>query len=338
MLFAVVRKLSAPSSRLYLTDCCRPRFGLAAFLVFLASLFSSHIAMAQELVPRAYLIAPIGSNAINVVYSHLEGDLQFNDAVPITGATANVNLTAFSYYRSLDVLGRTANVAVVIPYGNGNFQGTAIGVPKSAYRSGLLDSFVRFSVNLLGGPAMQLAEFAKWRQDFLLGISLQISAPTGQYDPTVLINWGSNRWTFKPELGYSQRWGSWLVDAYVGGTFFTTNPEFFSHNMYFAGDQSQSVSPVGSVEAHVSYDFKRRLWVSLDGNFWRGGASSLNGVQNPATDQKSSRIGVTGSVPITRRQSLKMSYSQGAYVRYGGNYRNVTLGWQYGWIDSSRMH
>jgi hypothetical protein len=52
-------------------------------------------------------------------------------------------------------------------------------------------------------------EFLKWNQKILLGVGLKVMAPTGQYDPTKLINWGSNRWSFKPEFGYSQRWGKW---------------------------------------------------------------------------------------------------------------------------------
>ena len=75
-----------------------------------------------------------------------------------------------------------------------------------------------------------------------------------------------------------------------------------------------------------------RLWVSLDANFWEGGETSLNGVANPGTGQKSSRVGVTASFPITSRQSIKISYSDGAYVRYGGNYRTLSASWQYAWF------
>ena len=53
---------------------------------------------------------------------------------------------------------------------------------------------------------------------------------------------------------------------------------------------------------------------------------------NPATNQKSSRVGLTVSVPFTPHQSVKISYSDGAYVRYGGNYQSVTLAWQFAWI------
>jgi len=300
--------------------------------MLLAGVVLCRAATAQELNPRAYLITPSGTNVINIGYSHLEGGLEFEGAVPITGATANINLAALGYYHGFALLGRSANIAVALPYGAGNFAGTVLDAPKSARRSGLLDSSLRLSVNLLGGPAMEPREFARWQQDVLLGASFKVVAPTGQYDPTVLINWGSNRWAFKPEIGYSQRWDHWLVDAYAGIWFFTENPEFFSHNMYFPGSQSQSQSPVKAFETHLSYDVRPRLWVSLDANFWSGGETSLNGVSNPVTYQKNSRVGVTASVPVTRRQSIKISYNQGAYINYGGNYKSITVSWQYGWL------
>jgi len=302
-----------------------------AALAFVA-LWAAHAAPAQDLTPRAYAIGPVGGNAVVLTYAHLEGGLQFDGAVPITGAQADINLPAVSYYHSLDFFGHTANVTLSVPYGLGNFQGTVAEVPRSLDLSGFLDAIARFSVNLIGGPAMQPADFAKWQQDVLLGVSLKIVAPTGQYDPTKLVNWGGNRWAFKPELGYSQRFGHWVLDGYAGVWFFTENPEFFSYNMYYPGVRSQSEAPVFAVESHLSYDFAPRLWVSLDANYWWGGTTSINGIQNGLTNQKSSRVGVTASVPLTVHQSIKLSYNDGAYIRYGGNYRSISLGWQYSWI------
>ncbi len=295
-------------------------------------LCTAHTARAQSLAPRAYVITPVDANAIIVQDTYLDGSLQFNGAVPITGAHADVNVPALSYYHAFGVLGRSANVTAVVPYGIGDFEGTVIDAPKSAHRSGFLDSAVRVSVNLIGGPAMEPQEFQKWRQDVLLGASLTVTAPTGQYDETRLINWGSNRWAFKPELGYSERWGNWLVDFYAGGWFYTKDSEFFSHNQFFPGTQYQTENDVGAIEGHISYDFAQRLWVSLDANYWWGGATSLNGVENPSTNQKSSRVGLTASVPLTKRQSIKFAVSDGAYIRYGGNYKEISVAWQYGWI------
>ena len=295
-------------------------------------LCASGIAWGQDLAPRAYVITPLHWNAVTLTYTYNTGSLLFDGAVPITGATANISAPSITYYHALNFFGRSANILASLPYGVGNFQGHAIGAEQHAYRSGLLDSVYRFSVNLKGGPAIPAREFQKWRQKMLIGVSFKVVAPTGQYDPTKLINWGNNRWAFKPELGYSQRWGHWVLDAYAAGWFFTTNQEFFSHNEFFPGTQTQSENPVVAFEGHLSYDFKPRLWVSLDGNFWHGGETSLSGVPNLATVQKDSRVGVTASIPITKHQSLKISYNNGAYINYGGNYQNISLAWQYSWI------
>jgi hypothetical protein len=291
---------------------------------------------AQDLAPRAYVITPVHSNAIILTYSFYDGSILFAGTAPITGATGTYDVPIFSYYHSFSFFGRSANITASLPYAVGNFQGTVLGAEGKIYRSGLLDSSFRFSVNLKGGSAMPVQKFMKWQQKILLGMSLKVVAPTGQYDPTKLINWGANRWAFKPEFGYSERWGHWVLDGYAGVWFFTTNPEFFSHNAFFPGTQTQSENPVGAFEGHLSYDVKPRLWFSLDGNYWFGGKISLNGVENPLTLDKNSRIGGTASIPVSKHQSLKFSYNNGAYIRYGGNYQSVSVAWQYSWLGRPR--
>lgn len=163
--------------------------------------------LAQDLAPRAYVVTPVHANAVTLTSSFYDGGLNFNGAVPITGATGTYNVWVFSCYHSLNFFGRSANIAVSLPYASGNFSGEVLGKGRSVYRSGLFDVSARFSVNLVGGPALRPKEFARWRQMLLLGASLKVIAPTGQYNPTKLVNWGINRWAFKPEFGYSQRWG-----------------------------------------------------------------------------------------------------------------------------------
>jgi hypothetical protein len=290
---------------------------------------------AQDLAPRAYVITPLHSNAITLAYSYYGGNLDFGN-VPITDATAHASVPVLSCFHSMNFFGRTASVVVSLPYGVGNFQGTVLGTETNVYRSGLLDSVYRFSVNLKGGPAMTVQEYRDWRQKTIIGASLRMVAPTGQYDSTKLINWGNNRWGFKPELGLSRRWGHWVVDAYGGAWFYTTNPEFFSRNQYNPGVSAQTQAPIGAFEGHLSYDVRPRLWASVDGNFWFGGTTSLNGVENPASELRSSRVGGTVSVPISKHQSIKLSYSNGAYIKYGGDFQNISVGWQYSWLGHPR--
>jgi len=310
----------------------RPSFKLGRSAAM--ALFLLQVLNAQDLAPRAYLITPLHSNAINLTYSLYNGGLDFNGVVPIKGATGTYSVPSISYYHSFSLFGRSANIAAGLPYGVGIFQGSVLGTKQEIYRSGLLDLGLRFSVNLKGGAAMPISQFMKWKQKTVLGASLRVVAPTGQYDPTKLISWGINRWAFKPEVGYSQRFGKWILDGYAGVWFFTTNQKFFS----IPSPQPETQSPIGAFEGHLSYDAKKfrgkptPLWFSLDGNFWLGGTASINGTVNPATRQTSSRIGFTAAVPLSQHQSIKASFSTGTYVRFGGDYQNLSVSWQYSWL------
>jgi Putative MetA-pathway of phenol degradation len=283
---------------------------------------------AQDLSPRAYLITPLHFNAVVMTYAFFSGSVDFDGAAPITGATGTYSVPILGYYHSFNFFGRSANVNAVLPYAVGNFQGNLAGQPQHLYRSGLVDFTSRVSVNLKGGPAMPVQEYMKWREKTLVGVSLKVLAPTGQYDPRKLVNWGVNRWAFKPELGYSRRWGNWILDAYGGAWFYTTNPRYYSP----PNPKPQSESPIGSFEGHLSYDVKPKLWFSLDGNYWFGGVTSLSGIEDPATRQTSSRIGATAAIPLGQHQSVKISYNNGAYIRFGGNYQSLSVGWQYSWL------
>jgi hypothetical protein len=255
-----------------------------------------------------------------------------NGTIPITGASGTYHVSIISLYHAFSFWGRSANVTASLPYAVGTFSGKVIGTNESIYRSGLVDFSARFSVNLMGGRALEPQEFRKWKQKRILGASFKIVAPTGQYRPTKLVNWGINRWAFKPELGYSERWGHWVLDGYGGVWFYTTNPAFYA----IPEPKPQTQQPVGSFEGHLSYSFTARAWASVDGNFWWGGVTALNSLSNPETKQTSSRLGATVSLPVTKHQSVKMAFSHGTYIRFGGDYSNLQVAWQYSWIGKPR--
>src|ERR1700745_1254968 len=213
------------------------------FLTILTEMFL-HSCWAQDLAPRAYLIPPLHSNAINLTYSFYHGGLDFNGVLPITGATGTYSVPIFSLYHSFSIFGRSANIAGWLPYGVGTFQGSVLGTNKQTYRRS-----VRFRISLFGQPEgwPRDAHLAvrEVEADGGVGASLKVIAPTGQYDPTKLINWGINRWAFKPEFGYSQRFSEkWVLDGYAGAVFLTRNQEFYS----IPTPQPQTKSPYGSFE------------------------------------------------------------------------------------------
>jgi hypothetical protein len=284
---------------------------------------------AQDLTPRAYVVTPTGSHAIILSSSFNRGEVLLDPTVPIENAKGTFQVPMIGYYQSFNLLGRSSNLTVLLPYAHGTFEGMLSDSLAKAYRSGLGDARVRFSVNLNGGPAMNVGEYFNWKEKRLIGASLTVAIPRGQYDPARAVNIGANRWGFKPELGVSRRWRRWVVDSYAGIWFFTGNSAFYP------GRSLRTQKPVGAVEGHVGYYLKPRLWVSLDVNFWTGGRSTVSGLEKQ-DQQRDSRIGGTLSVPINRHHSVKCSYSQGAYVTIGGAYRTVSVGWQYSWISQPR--
>jgi hypothetical protein len=309
-----------------------PSIAISRCILLICGLLLASRCQAQDLTPRAYVITPIHSNAIILNYSLSHGDILFDSSLPISDVTGTLSVPVLTCYHSFRFFGRSANVSISLPYVVGDFHGTVGNSEQQIYRSGLMDSVYRLAVNLKGGPAMPLKEFLSWHQKLIVGASLKVVAPTGQYDATKLITPGANRFTFKPELGLSRRWGHWLVDAYGGVLFFTTNQEFFSHNQFSSGTNTRSQAPMGSLEMHLSYDVRPRLWASIDGNYWYGGRTSFNGVEAHTSLQANSRIGGTLSTPVSKHQSLKFSYSRGAIIRMGGNFHNLSVAWQYSWL------
>ena len=292
-------------------------------------LFAAIVGRAQELVPRAYLVTPKGSNAVTVSWSWNSGAVTFDPSLPITDSNGTFQTQVLSYYHSYGLFGRSSNIVVSLPYAVANFQAVVGGTYTEVYRSGLADARVRFSINLSGGRAMRLDEFVKWREKRLIGASITAVIPTGQNDPARAVNTGTNRWAVKPEIGITRRWGRWVAEAYGGLWLFGTNHHFFP------GETVRKQRPMAAIESHLGYYVRPRLWASFDANFWGGGSSSINGADKQDS-QRASRLGATMSMPVGRRQSLKFSYSRGAYVSIGGNYDTISAAWQYSWLQKAK--
>jgi len=286
-------------------------------------LLSAWMVRAQELDPGAYSISPVGVNILVLTNTFNSGDLDFDPSVPIEQANAKINASALGYVRTLNIAGRSSSVGFAVPYVFGHLEGLYLGQFQTVDRSGLGDPRIRFAINLHGGPAMKLKEFASYRAKTKVGVSLTVGAPLGQYDPAKVINLGTNRWSFKPELGVTHALGKWTLQGYAGAWLFTRNTNFFN-------GKTRTQDPIGSFQFHLEYDFRPRLWAAFDSNFYTGGRTSINGVKNFDL-QQNSRIGGTLAIPLNRRQSLKFSYSHGAHTTVGGNFNSIAMAYQFLW-------
>lgn len=286
-------------------------------------LLSAWTVRAQELDPGAYSISPVGVNILVLANTFNSGGVDFDPSVPIEQSKATINSSALGYVRTLDIAGRSSSVGFVAPYVLGHLEGVYLGQFQTVDRSGLGDPRLRFAINLCGGPAMRLKEFASYRPKTNVGMSLTVGVPLGQYDPIKVINLGTNRWSFKPEVGVTHALGRWALQSYAGVWLFTENTNFFK-------GKTRTQNSIGSFQFHLDYNFRPRLWAAFDANFYTGGRTSINGVKN-FDFQRNSRIGGTLAIPLNRRQSLKFSYSHGAHTTIGGNFNSIAMAYQYLW-------
>jgi hypothetical protein len=283
---------------------------------------------AQELEPRAYSPSPVGANFLVAGYVHSSGDVVLDPSLPLSNVDAQLNAGTVGYGRTFGVLGRSANILMAAPYVWGDISGDVNEEARSITRSGLGDPRLKMSVNLIGGPALTPAEFAVRKPATTLGASLTVVAPLGEYYPSKLVNIGTNRWAFKPELGVSVPVGRWFFEGYAGVWFFTDNDDFF-------GGSRREQDPITTLQLHVSYTFRPRLWLAFDSTWYSGGESTVNGVERSGR-LENTRIGATLSLPIGAQQSIKLAWSEGASTRIGGDFSTYGIAWQYMWLGRAR--
>ena len=302
------------------------RRALVRSLVVLALFVASaHAVRAQQMEPRAYSNAPIGLNFLIAGLAHSEGDVLLDPSLPVENAHAVVKTAILGYARTLDFWGQSGTIGLVLPYASLSANGSLESQSVSVDRTGFADPALRLTLNLYGVPALSMQEFAGYEQDIIVGASLLVTAPVGRYDSSKLVNIGTNRWSVKPEIGISKGLGSWTLEAAAGVTFFSDNDEF-------VGNGTREQDPLYAAQAHVIYNFKPGTWGALDGTYYTGGRTSVNGgLKNDL--QQTWRFGATFSMAVSRSNSVKLYFSSGATDRTGTDFKVIGIAWQYWWAD-----
>ncbi|MBN7798341.1 transporter [Parahaliea mediterranea] len=278
---------------------------------------------AQELSPRAYWPAPRGTQVLTVGAIVTRGDTVPDPSLPISGLDSSIDTVAVGYLRTLNLWGRSANIVLEAPFSDGETvaehpEGGSLGLDYS----GLGDISATLSVNLLGAPSMNREEFTELRRAPrpILGASLKVVAPTGEYDSERLINVGANRWAAKAELGYIQVLSpKWLLELEVGAWVFGDNDDFLG--------RTRSADPLYTVETHLVRRFRPGFWLSLDANYYHGGRGSLDG-RRLNDLQRDSKFGATLVYPVADKQAVKLSYASGSVNDSNEEFDIYTLSYQ----------
>jgi hypothetical protein len=292
----------------------------AAFLLALAP----SLAGAQNLEPRLYLPLPTGINTVVLSYTHSSGSVIVESAVPVTDFRATSNAAVPAYVRTFGLFGRSAQLQAVVPLVYGTARAVIAGQDTSRDLRGPGDPQLRFSVNLAGGPARRRAQLKGVRFGTIVGASLSLSLPLGDYDTDRRLNVGAHRWAAKPELGVVQPLGGpWFFETYAGVW-------LFGHNTAFLDTATVTQDPLWALQGHLIRVLGRRGWLAFDGTLVNGGTQAVDGVvQN--NFERTVRFGGTGVWFLGRGHALRAAVSTGAYTRFGGDFDVISLGYSYSW-------
>jgi hypothetical protein len=299
------------------------RFNSIILLIALSPVY------AQELEPRAYTNLPVGLNFIVAGYAYAAGGVLFDPSIPLENANINIHGSVLAYARSIKIGGISGKVDMVLPFawlsGTADFQDEAV----SRKVSGFGDPRLRFTVNFLGAPAVSMSEFKDYKQKLIVGASLQVNLPLSQYDADRLVNIGTNRFTIKPEIGVSRKFGHLILEITGGASFYTVNHDFYQ-------GKTRSQESISYLQGHVVYSFRGGIWAALDGTYYWGGRTTLDGVERNDL-QQNSRLGFTFALPLNLHHSLKLHFSTGTSTRTGSDFDSIGFAWQYRWVRKRKI-
>ena len=254
------------------------RSGILLTLLFLVPM------LAEASTPRGYKTVPTGYNLFEIIYGYTEGE----KTDPLTGGMLSIDrhTTILRYVRYFDWNGRFSGFAFLLPVVDQELSipPNPLGLGNQS-QSGIGDPTFVIASNIFGQPAMDLQEYiahyksGKPVHESSMNWSLWITAPTGKYEPTSLVNAGENRWTVKPEINFTHIADKVWFETNAAVSFFTDNTEYLVNGRL-------EKDPLLTLEAHLSVDVPIKLtstttipaWASLSLYGYIGGETSVNGV------------------------------------------------------------
>ncbi|MFZ9003883.1 MAG: transporter [Robiginitalea sp.] len=278
------------------------------------------ILKAQDVQPRVYAPAPTGVNLLTLGYAYSDGAVLFDKTIPIENVSANIHSFNAAYSRSTALFGKAGRFDLAVPIVTGNWQGDVLEEAESTTRTGIADPVLRFALFITGAPALSREAFAGFQPKTIVGITMRVQLPLGQYDADKIINMGSNRWVFSPQVGIWHVEGPFTFEAYSGIWLFTDNKAFL-------GSQVRSQDPLFTFQLHASYEFESGIWIAASSRQSLGGAVVVDSGDR-LDPESNNRIGLSVSVPVGPRYFLRLAATTGTTATIGNDYDTIGLIWQ----------
>lgn len=283
------------------SGCCRSKTILAICILIIGVLETS----AQELTPRRWSHLPIDTNITGLGYVYTSAEIYLDPVLQVEDLELDLNTVALRYVRTFEAFGKSARFELGQGYQEGTWEGLLEGEPAKTQRSGFTDTLLRVSTILYGAPPLQGKEFKQHRQsvancETLIGAGLIVQLPTGDYSDKKLINLGSNRFTFRPQLGVVHQRGHWTYELSGAVWLFTDNDDFWK-------DTEREQEALYAIQGHIIYTFRPGFWVSGSIGYGYGGENLIDGT---AKDDRTENLvwALSAGYSISRNFGFKLAY------------------------------
>jgi hypothetical protein len=230
----------------------------------------------------------------------------------IEGADIDIDIALLTYGHPVVLGTRLGGLFAAVPLGDVTGTLSVSGVDYSGSSIPLGDVIVGWVQNLVGPAAATGKEFASTKPGFTFSTLARVTAPTGDYTSERVINLGANRWLLQVGTPIAYYVGDSILDPRLTTFELVPSVTFFSANDDPNGADRIEQKPLFRLEGHVTSNLDPRIWVSFDGLYGVGAATTTDGIADENT-QSQLALGGTVSVTLNTHMSLKATY--GTVVR-----------------------
>ena len=297
-------------------------------LLVVIGLLTAQSLIAQLIVPRRWTHMPNDLNAFGFGYVYSQTDLHFQPAFQLEDVELERHNAIAHYLRTFDMLNKSCRFEVLQGYQRLEWDQTFAGQRSQGSQEGLKDTMLRLGINFYGPPPQDRQSYMDYLQhcdeETILGAGISIEVPTGAYDDSERFNIGSNRFTFRPQIGGAYRRGKWSCEFSGEVWLFTDNDD------YNGGNELESAA-FYAARGRVIYTQGPGAWVSLGLSYGEGQESTLNGMD--LDDEKEILSwSVTCAYSLSKQFGLRFLYQgSAAQSESGPDSHTLAFGAAYLW-------
>jgi len=278
-----------------------------AVIAMLALTVLSTQQILAQMPARFYWKTLSGANGVPLIVESISGNTNpFDPSHNVNpGAYVSGTMAMVGYAKFLPLFDRTAMISVIFPMGRITSEVISTTLTSKETAKGFGDPMLEFNINIIGPKAqMNLVDLMRYEPGFSLDLMMDIGIPIGEYNDTLALNLGGNRW-----FGRLAAPIIWQIGPWVPGR--RTTLEFlpavwlFGDNTDFLG-QTMKTDPILQLDAHLSRDITHNFWASLDGAWFNGGKATIDTLEG--TKLNNIALGITLGYQINENINLTFGY------------------------------